>query len=294
MVDGIPDHKLPEIFVISSIASVLSILGCLFIIAMYIKFKDLRKLGFRLITILALFDLANTVIFLIPTYTSESTDDLCIFQGILINFTTLLAVFWATFITLTLYAIVVKGYLNIENLIKNYLIFAFIASLLISLIPLLIIIEESDFGTCWLYKGGGSKTYRLQFLTFLIPLWAIIFVNLILYLIVFRNLRCAVGGEAATIRRKISKKISMYPLIIIICYLPFTIKGIIEIGSDIKKSEYEYSSTIITNVIRCLIGLFNALAYGLNKDVTRKIFGSRMSSEQKKINTTLIDTSAFK
>ena len=92
MVEGISDRKLQAVYIANAIGSCLSLFGCLFILLMYLKYKELRKLAFKLIAILAAFDLINAISFLIPTYESRTNDDICIIQGLLMNFSTFGAV----------------------------------------------------------------------------------------------------------------------------------------------------------------------------------------------------------
>ena len=271
MVDGIAADRLQEIYIANAVASFFSILGCLFIILMYLMFTDLQKLAFKLIAILAAFDMINALSFLIPTYTSDEGDLICIVQGILMTYSTFGAVIWTSFIAITLYAIVVKSYLQIDSLLKRYLIFNIIAAGILTVIPHLLESNYLTSGFCLLYIGGSEHSYSFRFLSMLIPLWTIIFVNLMLYTSVFRYLRSGKGGEDAKIRKELSKKIGIYPIIIIVCYLPFTIKGAIEFSSW-KRNQYEFMFTIMSGAIRSLIGLFNAIAYGLTKKVKNKIY----------------------
>lgn len=279
MVDGVEDQRLKEIYIANAVASLISIAGCLFIICMYSIFEELRKLAFKLIMILSVFDLLNAISFVIPTYEAENTDTVCVIQGILMNFSTFAAVIWTSFIALTLYLIVVKGFVDIKKLMSRYLVFNLLAACLITAIPNLVQINKSGEGYCWLYEGESKKRFTLRFFTFLLPLWCIILFNIFLYVAVFRNLRGSEGGEVAEMRRKLSIKIGIYPLIIIICYLPYSIKGVLEFQKDPALNGYEYNFTLIAGVIRCLIGLFNAIAYGLTKRV-RKVMKKKFCSRR--------------
>ncbi|OMJ78286.1 hypothetical protein SteCoe_21918 [Stentor coeruleus] len=284
MVYGISDGKLEDIYVSNAIASILSILGCAFIISMYLIFKDLRKLAFKLIAVLSVFDLINAISFMIPTYNQGISDEICIIQGILMNFSTFGAILWTSFIAITLYAIVVKSYLNIEWLMKRYIIFDIFVAMAITAIPNILESRNSSNGFCWLYQGAHPGRYTFRFLTFLVPLWVVLTINLSLYVVVFRHLRGGIGGEDAKIRKQLSKKIGIYPLIIFFCYLPYTIKGIIEVQGLWDEFIYEYYFTLIAGVIRCLIGLLNAFAYGFTKNVRKKLkhFCSKNKYDQNK------------
>jgi hypothetical protein len=266
MVEGISDSELGTVYLINAVASVLSILGCLFIIFMYTCCRELKKLAFRIIAILSAFDLLNAISFIIPTYGSGIQDFSCFFQGFLMNFSSFAAVLWASFVGITLYLVFVRGYTNIPKVMKWYFFFDLLASALLATIPYFMEHEVNE-GYCWLYRGHSKKKYFLRFMSFLVPLWGIIFVNIYLFISVFRTLRESEGGEIAISRRKLSVKIGIYPVIIVACYMPYTIKGVMEIQDGFDSDRLEYKLTIITGVIRCLIGLFNAIAYGFTKKV---------------------------
>ncbi|OMJ88777.1 hypothetical protein SteCoe_9243 [Stentor coeruleus] len=288
MVNGISDDKLEIVYISNAIASLLSIFGCAFIISMYLIFKDLRKLAFKFIAVLGIFDLINAISFMMPTYNKGINDEICIIQGILMNFSTFGAILWTNFIAIALYAIVVKSYLRIERFIKRYIIFDIFAAIAITAIPNLLESRDSRSGFCWLYQGSYPGRYTFRFLTFLVPLWTVITINLTLYAIVFRHLRGGIGGEDAKIRKRLSQKIGIYPLIMIICYLPYTVKGIIEVQGFWDEFSYEYYFTLIAGVVRCLIGLLNALAYGFTKSVKKKLKNLCLKKELEDGRSTLM------
>lgn len=291
MVDGIIDRELETVYIINTIASLLSVLGCLFIIFMYFLCKELKKLAFRIIAILSAFDLLNAISFIIPTYGSQVHDLDCVLQGIFMNFSAFAAVLWTSFIAVVLFFVVVKGNTEVSKLMLRFFIFDLVLSGLLTAFPYFVE-NENDEGYCWLYKGQSKKKYRLRFYTFLVPLWIIIFIEIYLFVRVYRNLRGSEGGEIAILRRKLSIKIGVYPFIIIVCYLPYTIKGIMEIQDNFEETRLEYKLTIVSGVIRCLIGLFNAIAYGLTGKV-KKILRRKLCFNKPSTPSTLMANYRF-
>ena len=85
-------------------------------------------------------------------------------------------------------------------------------------------------------------------------------------------MRSGIGGDDAKIRVQLSRRVSAYPIIIIICYLPYTIKGVLEVSDNFNKFNYEYNFTMVAGAIRCLIGLCNAIAYGFTKNVRKRVY----------------------
>lgn len=286
MVEGVIDEELETVFIINTVASSLSVIGCLFIIFMYFVFKELKKFAFKIVAVLSAFDLLNAVSFVIPTYASRVHDLDCLVQGIFMDFSAFAAVLWTSFIGVVLFCVVVRGYTDLEKLFFRFLVLDLVVAGILAGFPFLMEFEVSE-GYCWLFRGEGRKKYWLRFWTFLVPLWVIILAEIYLFVRVFRNLRESEGGEIAKLRRKLSIKIGVYPFIIIICYLPYTIKGVMEIQENFEQNSLEYKLAIISGAIRCLIGLFNAIAWGLTKKV-RNILRRKLCLTIKSTPNTLL------
>ena len=70
--------------------------------------------------------------------------------------------------------------------------------------------------------------------------------------------------------RMLSKRLKYYPLILVICYLPYTIKQVVE-TTNISQGDYQFRFTLIAGTVRCLHGLLNSIVYGFTHKVKNKI-----------------------
>jgi hypothetical protein len=65
-------------------------------------------------------------------------------------------------------------------------------------------------------------------------------------------------------------RFSLYPLVIVVCYLPVLCKRVYEISTD----DSIYWLTIFSAVTTSIIGLLNAIVYGLTNNVKQAIVDS--------------------
>lgn len=279
MVNGISNDKLEGLYYSNAGASCVSIVGCMFILSIYFLFRDIRRYPYTIIAILSAFDLLNSISFMIPTYDNSLSDAICVLQGVLMNFSTFASVIWSTFIGIYLYAIVVKGYLNIFKFTKWFILSDIIFAGLLTVLPNIYESQNTVIGYCWLYRGGSQEQYIRRFITFLAPFWVFALMNVAIYAAVFFNLQAGIGGEDAQVRKKLAIKIGVYPVFIFFCYLPYSVKGILEINEEWNRFRYEYGFTLVAGVFRCLIGFFNAMIFGLTGNV-RKILKDRIRNNK--------------
>ena len=177
-----------EIYISISISSSLSLIGCLFMITVYFKYNQLQGFAFKLIVYLAFLDLLHSILFLIPTYKSESTDNLCICQAFFITVVTLESVIWTSVISICLYASVVKK-TNIDLYIDKVFVLVTIFCISVSFIPMINGLNgyAERLGWCWI------KNDLFKFILLYFPLWLIIISNALIYMIVIRRIKSELG-----------------------------------------------------------------------------------------------------
>ena len=71
-------------------------------------------------------------------------------------------------------------------------------------------------------------------------------------------------------KRRFFNRISYYPIVLIICYLPIFGERIYEIASN----DSVFWLTLISGMTTSIIGLFNAIVYGFNDNVRDTIYSS--------------------
>ena len=251
-------------------ACVLSILGSLFIIFVFISIKSLHKFAFKLIFILSIFDLFSSIAFLIPTWDANYNSPSCQIQAILISFFTFGGVIWTTFIAVSLYYIIAKNKVFPEKFWKH----SFVLTLALSLIEAVVPIITKSYGTvagwCWItqtrYLDSG---FYERYLLFFLPVWLMIFLIIGLYVFVIKSLKDTYQDEKTI--KSLNKKLTYYPMILIICFLPYTIKGLLELIGVNFVFKYQVPLTMFAGIFRSLIGFLNAIVYGYTKKVKQEI-----------------------
>lgn len=256
------------VYIVISVANGLSIISCLFIIFIYIIAKDLRVYAFKLVIILCIIDALKSSSMMLPTYSLKSGDFLCQFQAINVQFFTL-ASFMMTFVTgLTLYIIIVKSKDTLDlNYTYGVIVIGF--PLIATVIPCFYNKFEKDTVWCWVSK----KPIYLRIITFYGPLWAQNSINLWLYFRVINKLK---AEEHVSLRR-----LRIFPLILIICYLPATLERSLEIFDH----DDNFTLTLAMGLGDGLLGLINAICYGLTDNVKSYICNElckkkKLSSEE--------------
>ena len=84
-----------EIYYTNVVACSLSILGSLFIMVLFFRFKELRLIPFRLIFYMIIADFFHSIGLILPYFLN---DDLCQAQGYIISYFSLSTILWSAFI----------------------------------------------------------------------------------------------------------------------------------------------------------------------------------------------------
>ena len=249
--------------------SCLSLTGCFIILTMYFTFTNLQTLPFKLITVLSLFDLINSVAFIIPTYQTYDSDPKCQIQAALLNFSSFGGLVWTTFMAVFLHQAIQNRNPVTEKTFRVCLIIISLISALNSAIPLFAVKNGAygkTKGWCWIKDPISNLRYGL----FFIPLFIIILTNLFIYVKVKKMIGRVFQGESSDLKsvKKLKNKLLFYPVIIIVCYLPYAIKAILELN---KIDQHDFEFTIVSGILRNVHGLLNFLIYGLTSTVQKKI-----------------------
>lgn len=252
--------------------NIISIIGCLFILSIYLIFKPLHQFAFKLIFFLSVFDLGSSLAFLIPTYNSDSNDSLCQTQSILLNLFSGLGIQWTAFIAVALYKVIVKNTMVPEKNLKFVILFIILLNLIVTAIPLSTNSYGITLGWCWIkYQTNYTEAPFIERLgLFFIPLWIIIVFNAVLYTVLLK--KSSVKIENPDIVKNLKKKLRFYPLILIICYFPYTLKVVFEITGSQMVLNNEKIFTVFSGVFRSMLGFFNAIVYGSTKQVKNLIW----------------------
>ena len=254
----------------------LSIIGCLFICVVFIICKTLHQYSFKMIFILSLFDIGSSVAFLIPTYDRSANDSECMAQAIILNFFTLSGVLWTTYIAISLYSIIVRNNMFFEKYFKHTLVFIIVICLIVTMIPYFTESYGRVSGWCWINSDRQKIGFFERLFLFFIPLWLFIIFNLSLYIIIIRKMSTNLSDESVI--KSLSKKLTYYPITLVICFLPYTLKALLEIFDYQSIQKYEFILTLVSGISRSIVGFLNAIVYGNTKKIKRAI-KQRLSGE---------------
>ncbi|CAG9313294.1 unnamed protein product [Blepharisma stoltei] len=265
----IGEYYLYRLYIINAAVSSLSLLGSMFIITVYLSFKELRVFAFKLVSILSCLDAIHALAFLIPSYDeNNSHSPLCQLQSVALTFCTLANVLWTAMIALALYLAVIHEKRLGEHYKWYALIFAVLVPLCISWLPYITDSFGTAQGWCWIddsKKWGTIWRYSL----FYGPLWIVIPFNIIVYFKVIKKIQLEIGNvsEQQQMRKQLMRRLVMYPIILVICFTPVTISRVWEIFVDCPPREM----SVISGFFTCINGLLNALVYGMTKSVRESL-----------------------
>lgn len=148
------------------------------------------------------------------------------------------------------------------------------APLLVSIVPFFFQMYGEAQGWCWI-KDDASDGYEfplgtiLRLVTFYIPLWIIIPINLFIYARVIKHIKEEIEytDEQGELRRTLISKLSSYPVMLFICHFPASIKRIYDLIDPNSNAEL----TLIAGIMVSIQGLLNAVIYGLTSTVRVKL-----------------------
>lgn len=280
------DSQRLTIFYALLFANILSIIGSLFIIVIFLSFRSLQKFAFTLVFILAILDLFNSIAFCIPTYSADDSSPECQIQGILSNFFTLIGVLWTGYIAFSLYYILAKNQIFPEKYWKHSLIGLILICTVNTVIPIITNTYGTVAGWCWIVQTNDLDTgFFERYFLFFIPLWLTVIFIILLYVKVLKVLRANYNDESTV--KSLNKKLTYYPVILIVCFLPYTIKALLELNEVKFAEDYQVEFTIVAGAFRSLNGFLNALVYGNTKKV-RSLLRNKKEDKEEEIKKTMI------
>lgn len=253
------------------VSNTLSIIGSLFVCAVYLIFKEIRVFSFKLVVMMCIADCIMSLALLVPGYYG---DTLCRVTAFLNSYGSTSSIIWNAIIAYCLYRTVFFQDNHLETREKRFLLVGFGIPIIISVIPFVFHMYGEAEGWCWIKMNpDNSDEYALgislRLILFYIPLWIIIPVNLYIYARVIKHIQEEIEytDEQAELRKTLISKLSSYPIILCICFLPATVKRLYDLGDP----DSEFVLTLIAGCFVSFQGLFNAVIYGMTRTVRIKI-----------------------
>ena len=119
------------------------------------------------------------------------------------------------------------------------------------------------------YGKIEQQFFYHRMILFFFPAWILIFLTIYLYYKIIKEIKSdkAIQDNLRD-SDKLRRKLMMYPIIIIICNAPYTIKALLE-TNGYKEDTFYF--TMISGIFRSINGFLNAFIYGFTDAVKRKI-----------------------
>ena len=265
--------------IISTISSSASIIGSLFIIISYFKFKNLRGPPYilTLVVYLALSDLLGAISGIwIPLDVSLPTDlnntddyenlstNYCRYMGFITQFANLSSLNWTGAFAWTLYQFIVLKKLDTVNKMENYYVIIGFGVPMIWALALWFFYspEGAAFGynppACWIEFSSGNHDTLFLFVGYYMPL-IIVFVF---------NLVCYIGIIAVLVRDGVNfgwtLQFLVYPLILFLCTIfAWLDRWLQQVGHENNLTSYLHVFFFQ------LQGFLNFIVYGYNENVRK-------------------------
>lgn len=191
--------------------------------------------------------------------------DLCVAQGALDTFAELSSVMWTTAIAFTLYMSVFKRMTADE--LKSKMVFFYAACYGLPIIAMVLPLALGAYGPAGAWCWIKDDFQWLRFVVFYIPLWIAIIFNAVVYTWVIRLIAStyAEGTDDASAKQldTITRKLRLYPIILVFVWLPATVNRIVEWSID----DQVFALFVIQKVCSSSQGFCNAFAYGFSQGV---------------------------
>ena len=252
--------------------NIISIFSLVVIWVAYILLKELRVFSYKLIFYKTIADFIYALSYLIP---SDQGRFLCVTSAFLKTHGCLSSILWSATIAYCLFRTVFSQDIELERKEKLFLLIGFGTPLVTASIPLIFQAYGQAQGWCWIsldsedsYDYAIGVTLRLALFYF--PLWTIIPINLYIYGRVINHLRYDVDytDEMQELRKSLIFRLSSYPLILVVCFLPLSIKRFYEFFD----TESDFVLSVIAGLFVSLQGVLDSITYGVTDVVRARLF----------------------
>jgi hypothetical protein len=247
----------------------LGLFGSLFIIISYILFPKLRTYNKLLVLLLSIADVGKStsailsLFYFIPGMETNDRSPLCYTQAIGIEYFELSGFLWPAIIATHLYLAVCRKYTQhaLRRLLPVYLGVGYGAPLafVIGILALNVVgtgNPDNVISWCWI----SSEHSWIRLLVYYLPMVALWVYNIVLYYLVSRQINQIMSFAY----RKVIIKLGLYVLVLVITDLPALINRVQNLFAPHHPVVVLYFMQAIAVPLQ---GFFNALVYGLNKQL---------------------------
>ena len=271
------------VYILLVATSAISLISCCAIITVYLRFKELRSFSLRIVLYMTISDFLRSLIYLIPIYRPSYTV-LCKIDAFLYNTLYLVNVSWAVGITYMLYQSIV--YFN-DSFEKYRIYWLFFNYIVIPLVQALPFITDSYGDSTWICTLHNDKTGVIwRMVIEILPVWVSIFAMVYMYYRIYAYLSRV---DLITVKELMLEKGMVYPVIIIITFLPLSTFRIL---AFFMNSCELFALALVVYALISLHGFFNFIALMLNQSI-RSLLGELLERRQPSEDSIKINDSLF-
>lgn len=268
----------------------LSLIGSTIIILSYLKFRKLRKFAFKLIFLLSIADLIFSISnFLIFEDADLKPESLCKMQAFFLYFSSISSVFWTSIIAYSLHYIVTHSSTRkIQKKLKLFCALGYGIPFCLSILPFFwgrygprSFVTDASNSWCGIIRNEDETDRTATIIDSLVrmgPVVCCFFYNFYKYKKVHNHFQQF--NAKTELMDTIDKKIILFPMIPIFCWLIEIVFRVLEIFPNIfvytKQPKYQedliwlYTLEAIDMVLINSHGLLNFLLYGMTRYVMRE------------------------
>nr|XP_006816465.1 PREDICTED: cyclic AMP receptor-like protein A-like isoform X2 [Saccoglossus kowalevskii] len=265
------EGKCDAVIAVKRFTASLSLIGCVFMIAVIWLFKKYQFFAQRLILYLSIAALCDSIAYLMGDLHPEGP--LCDFQAWWLTFFDWCVLLWVSCITFNLFCNAVRQ-IKTDRYELIYHVICWGLSLLISLLPFIGDHYGPAGAWCWI-NGENDTTWR--FVIWYGPLFVIIFLMFCIYLYIIIHVNRKVKAwegtyDPETERSKQLLKEEIKPLLVYpFIYLIISIFPLINRIQNAISHDPIFAFVLLHALTSPLQGAINAIVYGLDKETRSRL-----------------------
>ena len=233
--------------------SILSLLGSLFIIVLYLTIKSLRIFYAKIIFFIAISELLRSICYLIPcNYITSMT--LINIIALVSDSTFLISIVWSAYISITLYKLILSYQEGFKDDYKYWCYFTWVFIPIINVGPIFTNSHGVRGTICTYSFDKVGNIWRLAGMY--IPVWIFIIGSLIVCCKIYHISSCF---DIENEKKLMVRKLFLYPILLIIEVGPMTIGTVLV---DYTTIQIPGVFWLITFCLYALHGFTNAVIYG--------------------------------
>lgn len=255
-------YRDPQFYYPHLVCGILSALGSLFIIFIYIFTPRIQIYSYKLIAHLALAQLLSSIDYLLPVNIVQDNPSICILIGLIVNSGQITSILWMTCIAITIYQVIIYSVVVFDKYEKYWVLTSWLLVPLLNCIPI-ITQSYSPVGSTCTYSTGMIGTIERIFI-FFVPVWLFLILTLYCYWKIFSQAK--VLNEVSQ-HSNLIKRLMYYPIIMVINALILTIsRGLTYLLDGCEETTADfflYVFIALNGFINFLIFLFSPSIYVL-------------------------------